>query len=110
MKLGVIGSGSWGTALAKVFADNGNQIHWYLRDQEVRDHILLNHTHPKYLQQVRLPVQQFELETNLYQLVQESQMILLAVPFSFFESFFFPPPDDCFFPKKVIFANKRMEN
>ena len=109
MKLGVIGSGSWGTALAKVFADNGNQIHWYLRDQEVRDHILLNHTHPKYLQQVRLPVQQFELETNLYQLVQESQMILLAVPSAFLESVLSPLPDDCFHQKQVISAIKGLE-
>ncbi|MCS7072907.1 MAG: NAD(P)-binding domain-containing protein, partial [Bacteroidia bacterium] len=109
MKFGLLGSGSWGTALAKVIAENGYTLHWYIRDNEVRNHILLEHTHPKYLQGIRLPVSQLELTTELYPLIQHCEYIILAVPSAFLDATLSPLPENCLANKYVISAIKGLE-
>ena len=49
MKFGIIGSGSWGTALAKILTDNNHSINWWIRSQTVIDHFKKRHHNPQYL-------------------------------------------------------------
>ena len=49
MKFGIIGSGSWGTAFAKILTDNNNSINWWIRSETVIDHFKKRHHNPHYL-------------------------------------------------------------
>ena len=49
MKFGIIGSGSWGTALAKILTDNNNSINWWIRSETIIDHFKKRHHNPQYL-------------------------------------------------------------
>ena len=51
----VMGAGSWGTTLAKVFADAGNDVRLWARRAELAQAINENHTNPDYLPDTRLP-------------------------------------------------------
>ena len=52
MKFGLIGSGSWATALAKILTDNGNIINWWIRNKETIQYLNARHHNPHYLSSV----------------------------------------------------------
>ncbi|MDO5718547.1 MAG: NAD(P)H-dependent glycerol-3-phosphate dehydrogenase [Tissierellia bacterium] len=47
--IGIIGGGSWGSALAQVLADNGHKVKIYMRDKSSVDEFNLKGTNEKYL-------------------------------------------------------------
>ena len=55
MQAVVMGSGSWGTAMAKVLVDAGTPTVLWSRRPELADAINRTHTNPDYLPQVPLP-------------------------------------------------------
>jgi glycerol-3-phosphate dehydrogenase (NAD(P)+) len=80
MKFGILGSGSWGTALAKILTDNGNTIYWYNRNQSAIDYIYARHHNPQYLPQAGFNVSKLKLTTSVQEVVQQSECIVIAVP------------------------------
>ncbi|MDR0514391.1 MAG: NAD(P)-dependent glycerol-3-phosphate dehydrogenase [Coriobacteriaceae bacterium] len=54
MKIGVIGAGSWGTALAQLLAKNDNDVALWARKESVIASINAEHVNPRYLSEVRL--------------------------------------------------------
>ena len=41
LKFGVVGSGSWATALIKILSENNNDINWYIRNSENIEFIVI---------------------------------------------------------------------
>lgn len=80
MQFGIIGSGSWGTALAKMLTDNGNHINWCVRNEAVATHILKRHHNPNYLQSVSFDPGLLSLFTHARQLFNASDHIIIVTP------------------------------
>ena len=52
MHFGIIGSGSWATALAKILTDNKVSINWWIRNESTIEHLQKRHHNPNYISSV----------------------------------------------------------
>ncbi|MED4400719.1 NAD(P)H-dependent glycerol-3-phosphate dehydrogenase [Metabacillus fastidiosus] len=78
-KIGVLGAGSWGTALSIVLADNGHEVRlWGHREQLIKE---INETrkNEKYLPGVELP-ESITGYTHLEETLSDVKTIVLAIP------------------------------
>ncbi|GAB3700067.1 NAD(P)H-dependent glycerol-3-phosphate dehydrogenase [Corynebacterium nasicanis] len=55
VNVAIMGAGSWGTTLAKVFADAGNTVTLWARRPELAEQIQNSRANPDYLPDIRLP-------------------------------------------------------
>ena len=77
-KVGVIGAGSWGTALATVATRAGRNVTIWARSTEVRDAINQQHCNQTYLPDIPLPAE-LHATTDPAELA-DADMVLLATP------------------------------
>jgi glycerol-3-phosphate dehydrogenase (NAD(P)+) len=75
----VMGAGAWGTALAKVLADAGNDVTLWSRRQELADEINSTHRNPDYLGDVELPTS-IRATSDSADALDGACTVLLAVP------------------------------
>lgn len=86
MQIGVIGSGSWATAIAKIVTDNGHQINWWVRQQTNIDYFVKRKHNPHYLRNAYFDVQRIVFSTDIKWVVAQSDMLIIAVPSIHIES------------------------
>lgn len=80
-KVAVLGAGSWGTALAKVLAENGHDVMMWSRieDAAIIDEINTQHTNKIYLKDLELP-QSIQATTDLEEAIKERDVIVVVIP------------------------------
>lgn len=79
MKITILGSGSWGTALAKVVADNQHQVILWGIDALVVDEINQKRTNHNYLPGLKLH-ENISANSNLSEAVSDCDTLLIALP------------------------------
>lgn len=75
----VMGAGAWGTALAKVLADAGNEVRLWARNIDVAREINDAHTNTPYLPEVKLPGA-IRATTDAAEALDGLTTVLLGVP------------------------------
>src|SRR6516225_3121922 len=80
MRFGVIDSGSWATALAKVLTDNKHKVNWWVRNEAVIRHIKARHHNPQYLPSVYFDTDLLFLSDSVAEIVAASDCLVVAVP------------------------------
>lgn len=79
-KVGVIGSGSWATALAKILLETQESVNWYFRFKDsVRKFRSCKHN-PSYLVSVEFDVDRIDFYTDINKIIKASDIILLVTP------------------------------
>ena len=106
MKAGIIGSGSWATALAKILTDNGNKISWWIRNDDTIRYMQQRHHNKHYLTSVYFDTNLVQLSSNLEEVVNASDILVLAVPSAFLEEVLLSLPTDALKGKKIVNAIK----
>ena len=80
MRFGVIGSGSWATALAKILTDNGHAIGWWIRNPLTIQHLRARHHNPGYLPSVYFDTTLLSLSDDVAEVVAAADCLVMAVP------------------------------
>lgn len=107
-KIGIIGSGSWATALIKILCDNpeNKQITWWQRHEEDIQFIRDYGHNPRYLTDVQINPEKVALSSRLQDLVRQNEILLVAVPSAFVHGVLQALPPGAFKGKKIISAVK----
>lgn len=74
MRFGIIGSGSWGTALVKILTEGGRQVAWRVRNERVSAHIRARGHNPHYLSSVTFENRLLTLTTDVAEVVRSSDV------------------------------------
>ncbi|TRX72462.1 NAD(P)H-dependent glycerol-3-phosphate dehydrogenase [Carboxylicivirga sp. M1479] len=85
-KVGIIGSGSWATAIAKMLFNNVTSINWYFRDKSHIDDFKRYRHNPNYLTSVEFNPDKIFFSDDINEVVRESDILILAIPSAFIKS------------------------
>lgn len=77
---GVIGGGSWATAIAKMLSNNSSKVNWWIRHEESVEYLKKYKHNDRYLQAVEFDLTRVHPSSNLEQVVRESDVLVVAIP------------------------------
>ena len=84
--IGVLGSGSWATALVKILSENTLNLNWFIRNPESIDQIKSVGRNPKYLSYVDLNLDKLKISSDINKVIYDSDILIVAIPSPFIES------------------------
>lgn len=84
--IGVIGNGSWATALVKILTDNHHKVNWWVRNANSIESIKKRRHNPNYLPSAYFDVSLLHLFNDVEEVVQASDLLVLAVPSAYIQS------------------------
>ena len=85
-KIAVLGSGSWATALVKILCENNTNVGWYVRNENIYEHLLQEGHNPNYLSSVEFDTAQLTLYTSLNEISSDYDVFIIAIPSFYLDS------------------------
>jgi glycerol-3-phosphate dehydrogenase (NAD(P)+) len=82
-KIAVLGGGTWATALSKIMLNHEKHINWYMRRPEQIEEFKKTGHNPSYLSNVEFNLDRITFYSDITQVVEESDTLILAVPSPF---------------------------
>lgn len=104
MKVGVIGAGAWGTALAQALASDGSEVLLWAREPELVEEINTSHTNSVFLPSAKL-ASTIKATNNIADMA-DLPVLLAVVPAQFLASVLSQLPDS---PRDLVLCAKGIE-
>lgn len=82
-RIAIIGSGSWATALAKLFLNNTPRLNWFIRKPDDIVYFETYKHNPRYLSSVDFNTDNIKFYESLQKCIKDSDFIILAIPSAF---------------------------
>ena len=83
LKFGVIGGGSWATAIVKMLCENLDEVAWYMRSVYALEHLKKEKHNPNYLSAVEFDTSKLKLSNDINEVIRYSDYIIFAIPSAF---------------------------
>lgn len=106
MRFGIIGSGSWATALAKVLTDKGHAINWWIRNADTIAYIQKRRHNPHYLSSANFDVSLLSMSPAIATVIKKSDVLVTAVPSAYIQQSLASLTKEDWKGKKVVSAIK----
>ncbi|PZR24876.1 MAG: glycerol-3-phosphate dehydrogenase [Citrobacter freundii] len=84
-RISIIGSGSWATALVKVFSDSGVAVSWLVRNSEQQSFIQTSGYNPRHLSFASLQMQKILPTADPLLAIKGADLVIFAVPSAYLE-------------------------
>ena len=80
LRVAMVGSGSWATALVKLLLNHQESIGWFIRNQKNIDKIVRHSHNPYYLQSVYLDPKRLNMSTDINTVIGNADIIVFCTP------------------------------
>jgi glycerol-3-phosphate dehydrogenase (NAD(P)+) len=85
-KIGIIGGGSWATALAKILMETQDSLNWFIRKPESIELFKQESHNPNYLRDVEFDVSKINFSSDINEIIKSSDIIVMAIPSAFIKN------------------------
>jgi glycerol-3-phosphate dehydrogenase (NAD(P)+) len=80
MKVGILGSGSWATAIAKMLCQNVDTLHWWVRSEDTAEELMKYGHNPRYIQSISFAQHKLDVTTDMQKVVDACDVVVVAIP------------------------------
>lgn len=102
-RIGVIGGGSWATALVKILSENVDSLNWWMKNETSVEYFKKYHRNPNYLSSVFFVGDKINVSGDLKVVIDNSDILIMATPSAFLYDVFNEYPKEGL-DKKIIFT------
>jgi glycerol-3-phosphate dehydrogenase (NAD(P)+) len=103
---GIIGSGSWATALVKILTDKKHAVNWWVRNEDSIAHIRHRHHNPSYLSSIEFDISLLSMSSDIGEVVRNSDIVIIAIPSAYIQQSIGHLKQEDWEGKKIVSAVK----
>lgn len=89
-RCGVIGYGSWATAIVSLLSGNGNKVMWHIRNKDVYEGLVTEGRNRKYLSETVFDMDSIHPSMDIDEVVSNSDILIMAAPSAYLKEFLEP--------------------